>query len=253
MSRLPSLTLAAVAFLIASPAYAHIALDYPTARATAQKASPCGPAGSVRGDVVTELVAGETVTVIWRETVNHPGHFRISFDDDGQDDFVEPASFTDFYTGPSVLYDDIADSNGGMNTFDITVPDTLCDNCTLQVVQVMTDKAPYGDGNDLYYQCADIRIVAGGGDVGVADMGGEDMGEADMATSTNNSTNNTTNNSTNNSVNNTTNNSTNGGTTNNPTNNNTSTDDDGCTTAAGSGFAAMGLLLVGLFFRRRSR
>ena len=253
MSRFAKFSVVAFAALVASPAYAHIALDYPTARATAQKSSPCGPAGSVRGDVVTELVAGETVTVTWRETVNHPGHFRISSDDDGQDDFVEPASFTDFYTGPSVLYDDIADSNGGVNNFDIVVPETPCDNCTLQVVQVMTDKAPYGDGNDLYYQCADIRIIAAGtgDDMGIADMG-NDAGDVDMGTSTNNNVNNTTNNNTNNSTNNSANN-----TTNNPTTNTTGTtttaDDDGCTTAAGSGFASMALLLVGLFFRRRSR
>lgn len=252
MSYLVTLSVAVFAVLSASPAHAHIALDYPTARSTSQKSSPCGPAGSVRGDVVTDLVAGETVTITWRETVNHPGHYRISFDDDGQDDFVEPASFTDFYTGPSVLYDEIADSNGGMYTFDITVPETPCDNCTLQLVQVMTDKAPYGDGNDLYYQCADIRIVAGGGeDMGLADMG-EDIGEVDMGTSTNNDTNNSTNNPTNNSTTNSTNN-----VTNNPTNNTTgptvTTDDDGCTTAAGSGFYAMGLLLVGLFFRRKNR
>lgn len=83
--------------LIASPSFAHIQLDYPPARTTSQKSSPCGAAGSVRGESVTRLRAGETLIVRWRETINHPGHYRISFDDDGQD-FVEPASFTDFYT-----------------------------------------------------------------------------------------------------------------------------------------------------------
>lgn len=165
--------------LIASPSFAHIQLDYPPARTTSQKSSPCGAAGSVRGESITRLQAGETLIVRWRETINHPGHYRISFDDDGQD-FVEPASFTDFYTDGSVLHDDIADKSGGEYTFEMTVPNVSCTNCTLQVVQVMTDKAPYGDGNDLYYQCADIEIVQDSADMGTDDMGVLDMGEPDV-------------------------------------------------------------------------
>ena len=40
----------------------------------------------------------------------------------------------------------------------ITLPNMTCENCTLQVIQMMTDKTPYGDGNDLYFQCADIAL-----------------------------------------------------------------------------------------------
>ena len=42
----------------------------------------------------------------------------------------------------------------------VTLPDVECERCTLQLIQVMTDKAPYGDGNDLYYQCADLALRA---------------------------------------------------------------------------------------------
>jgi len=41
-----------------------------------------------------------------------------------------------------------------------------CDNCTLQIIQVMTEaeKAPYepsaDDADDLYYQCIDLRLQA---------------------------------------------------------------------------------------------
>src|SRR5690606_6077325 len=62
-----------------------------------------------------------------------------------------------------------------------TLPDIECESCTLQVVQVMYDKKPYGDGNDLYYQCADIALRPGGGassepPPGVADGIGDSCG-----------------------------------------------------------------------------
>jgi hypothetical protein len=148
--------------LMAADAYAHIQLMYPSQRYDDQKNAPCGMTNGGRGDVVTTLEPGATITVTWDETVNHPGHFRISFDPDGDDDFVDPLSFTDTYTNDSVMVDDIIDTPaGGVSGYTITLPDIECDNCTLQVVQVMTDKAPYGDGNDLYYQCADLVLQAG--------------------------------------------------------------------------------------------
>jgi hypothetical protein len=45
----------------------------------------------------------------------------------------------------------------------VTLPDLVCDNCTLQVIQVMYDKPPYTTpGNDIYYQCADLVLRVGG-------------------------------------------------------------------------------------------
>ena len=148
--------------LFTADAYAHVQLMYPTQRTTSQKQGPCGVTNGLRGDVVTTLAPGSTITVTWDETVNHPGHFRISFDVDGDDDFVNPASYTDLYTNESVMVDDIIDTpGGGISGYTITLPDIECDNCTLQMVQVMTDKPPYGDGNDLYYQCADLVLQSG--------------------------------------------------------------------------------------------
>ncbi len=154
----------------AAPAAAHIQLMYPPQRTTAQKDGPCGaPAGmdgSTRGATATTLEPGSKVTVMWDETIDHPGHFRISFDADGEDDFVEPLAFDDFYTGPSVIADDIADTpQGGVSGFEITLPDIECDNCTLQVIQVMTDRAQY-NSNALYYQCADVVLARGAGGAG---------------------------------------------------------------------------------------
>jgi MYXO-CTERM domain-containing protein len=140
---------------------AHIALMSPTARGPDQKAGPCGLAGSVRGPNITTYQPGETITVVWKETIGHPGHYRISFDADGVDDFGDPAGYTDFNSNPAVLLDDITDMGGtGTYSVQVTLPDVTCGNCTLQLIQVMTDKPPWGPGggNDIYYQCADLVL-----------------------------------------------------------------------------------------------
>ncbi|MBL8607386.1 MAG: lytic polysaccharide monooxygenase [Myxococcales bacterium] len=152
----------AAATLAPSVASAHISLTYPPARSTSQKSGPCGKgAADPRGTKITYFKPGQKVTVTWDETIDHPGHYRISFDDDGQDIFTDPSSFTDVAPRAGVLVDDIKDVAGGSGKYsqEITLPNKECNNCTLQVVQVMTDKPPYGDGNDLYYQCADIVLT----------------------------------------------------------------------------------------------
>jgi len=149
--------------LAAPSAQAHIELTSPTPRYDDQKEGPCGRGKTdKRTTNITTFAPGEKITVTWTETVNHPGHYRISFDPDGTSAFVDPKSFTDLNTAPSVLVDGIADTPGKKTySQEVTLPDVECDNCTLQVVQVMTDKAPYGNGDDLYYQCADLVLTRG--------------------------------------------------------------------------------------------
>jgi MYXO-CTERM domain-containing protein len=135
-------------------AVAHTTLTYPPPRTLSNKAEPCGASGSVRGDTVSTFKPGETITVTWDETVDHPGHYRIAFDTDGDDDFPNPNTPDDAF--PSVLVDQIPDrSGGGLYSQDITFPDVECDNCTLQLIQIMTTSVPY---NSFYYQCADITL-----------------------------------------------------------------------------------------------
>lgn len=154
--------LALTSLLLSGTAYAHIAMTFPTPRGIDQKAGPCGAAGSTRGTKITEFAPGATITVEWDETVDHPGHYRISFDDDGND-FMNPVIPADNF--PQTLVEPIADKSGGHYAQDITLPTTPCDNCTIQLVQVMTTAVPY---NSFYFQCADIRIGEGlgGGDAG---------------------------------------------------------------------------------------
>ncbi len=152
-----------VAALVAVPATsaAHISLTSPRVRTTDQKIGPCGTATSVRGTNVTVLEPGSMLEIRWTEPINHPSHYRISFDLEGQD-FSVPLDFMDFTQTLNVVRDNIPDGAGPFTQM-IQLPSTPCENCTLQLIQMMYDKAPYGDGNDIYFQCADIALRTGGG------------------------------------------------------------------------------------------
>lgn len=157
----------AALLLAAAPAAAHIDLTSPTMRpAAGQKDEPCGDAGGVRSDTINVFEPGETITVEWTETIGHPGYYRISFDPDGQD-FTIPPAIEDTSLDENVLVDLITDIQPGQNSYtqEITLPDIECENCTLQVIQVMTDKLPYttdAASDDIYFRCADIALRTGG-------------------------------------------------------------------------------------------
>src|SRR5687767_11474654 len=68
---------AAVAALVPAIAFGHAYWTTPTARANvAYKAGPCG---TPRTALFTTYTAGSTVTVTWRETINHPGYYELTF------------------------------------------------------------------------------------------------------------------------------------------------------------------------------
>ena len=161
--------------LVAPAAHAHITLKYPARRPAGDiKLGPCGAVP--KGSSPTVLEPGATITVTWDETIQHPGHYRIAFDVDGED-FPEPTSYDDVKApvpfdlgnGASVLVDDIGDKTGpfiGNTPYEqsITLPDVECETCTLQVIQVMTEKVPYTvNGDDVYHECADIALRRTGG------------------------------------------------------------------------------------------
>ncbi len=160
------LTLATSTLLVAASARAHIALTAPAVRPTASiKDAPCGSTGSTRGDAISVFQPGETITVTWDETIDHPGYYRISFDADGQD-FTIPPAINDTSASDNVLIDLIPDEAGGPNySQQVTLPNIECETCTLQLIQLMTDKLPYttdAASNDIYFQCADIALRSGG-------------------------------------------------------------------------------------------
>src|SRR5687768_12996314 len=87
----PSLFVLGGALLVPSIAAAHIHLTYPLHHTDSltgdQKSEHCGTPGWDRAahpDRTTVLLPGATITVTWLETINHPGHYRIAFQPDGQ-------------------------------------------------------------------------------------------------------------------------------------------------------------------------
>lgn len=197
---LSSISLAAVTagLLASTPAFAHIDLIEPEARAhgTAasgdtdvdmnanQKTGPCGQVTNGRGERVTTYAPGETITIQVREETPHDSYIRVSIDMDGDDSFpLRPVMSTPAETEEVALAaeealegaDDtllavVRESNNTANfvhELEVELPDETCTSCTLQVIQFM-----YGAGNPFYFQCADIVIGEGGADAGAGGSGG---------------------------------------------------------------------------------
>jgi len=169
--------------LLSGSASAHIELQSPLNRYSDiksgdNKSCPCGSGTTNRScrkpeelsdpdrsaDRATTFAPGDTITVHFDEYVGHSGRYRIAFDPDGADldDFNE-----------NILLDE-PDPTGSVGNigedsiweFQVTLPEMTCDNCTLQLIQVMdgntTDKVlnPVDRGG-TYFQCADIVLANG--------------------------------------------------------------------------------------------
>ena len=194
MQRTPWLlgaTAALTLIVTAGPAVAHIQLTCPPARysynATGIKTGPCGASGGTKSNAVTHLTAGQSLLVTFTETVYHPGFFRISVDTTGMEKFPAISSTPMNPVMAPVLADNIlphtSGSSNAKRTFMVTIPNTPCTKCQLQLTQFMSDNP-----NSGYYECADIVIddaatgtpyVCGGGGTsggGGASGGGGRMG-----------------------------------------------------------------------------
>lgn len=152
------------------------------------KNGPCGvvPEADKRSANVYTFAPGETIEIGVSEYIPHPGYYRVAFDTEGTDDFVNPQSVlplnrecmdtpedrcgkTDFYNNDTVLADNLFPTGSPRRrdiTLKVTLPEVECDQCVLQVIQVMTDApgihAPYDPSptsDDLYYQCIDMRLA----------------------------------------------------------------------------------------------
>jgi hypothetical protein len=179
-------------------AHAHIHLLEPLSRTDdvqgdPQKNQHCGTAAAGRTARVTTFLPGQTITVKWMETIDHPGWFRIAFQANGEVFGIPPASngpngagaasnfptenrtgMVDAVNGSMVFKDRIADGAVNvMRTETVTLPNIECTNCTLQFIQVMTNAGTYttdAASDDIYFNCADITLTANAPDAGVPDM-----------------------------------------------------------------------------------
>ncbi|MEY2935968.1 MAG: hypothetical protein RL033_6717 [Pseudomonadota bacterium] len=170
--------LALLAF--APSANAHIRLVSPAPRYaitgtdTGIKSCPCGLGQSNRtcnlatdasdsdgrSENVLRVEAGSQLMLSFVEYVDHSGSFRVAFDPDGAD----VADFNKNILVPFVM----DPPNTGNQTWNIpvTVPNTTCDNCTIQLIQAMNGDTtnPVADPTAIstYYTCVDVEIVAPG-------------------------------------------------------------------------------------------
>lgn len=180
-----SLSLLAL-MLLAAPASAHIKLTEPMGwRVTnnsgdPQKTGPCGNEGNAAmTNVVHRVKPGDKIRVVWRETVAHPGHFRVSIAAD-RAQFKDPVitrvgddacGMATKEANPQLptLVDNLFPSTAMMpragrdHMVEITVPDMSCPKCTVQLLQYMSNHA----APCFYYQCFDVQISNEGGDGGV--------------------------------------------------------------------------------------
>jgi hypothetical protein len=119
------------------------------------KTGPCGPYAPGTG-VRTTLTAGQQLTFNWTETIDHPGYYRIAFSPDGVNGFDQNVLAPTGTNTPDIQNAATLPHNYSRV---ITVPNTPCTSCSLQLIQYMTEANP----PTLYFSCADIQIVAPGG------------------------------------------------------------------------------------------
>jgi MYXO-CTERM domain-containing protein len=102
----------------------------------------------------TEIEAGSTLQVKWKETVQHTGDWRIAISSKP----IDTVTRTDMNN--SVVYEapDMNSESGGLVTATIVVPEMSCDGCALQLRQFME-----GAPKPYYYSCAAITIKPAGG------------------------------------------------------------------------------------------
>lgn len=169
-------TMVALGALAPSEIAAHFYMEEPTSwreqntLGDPQKTGPCGDEGSAASTgAITAYQRGQTITIRIRETIFHPGHYRVALAVSDRSELPAPPPVTPGSTDCGsvpimdppvfpVLADGVLPHTSplsGEQTIEVTLPpDVTCDHCTLQVVQWMSNHgAPC-----FYYHCADIAI-----------------------------------------------------------------------------------------------
>lgn len=182
------LPIVALGLALSAPAHAHLCMDTPMSRVgpscdsdSPMAPGPCGVSGRST-KYVTEFKPGQTIDVEINELLQHPSHFRIAFNPNG-DSFEDPVNQKDNEgKHPFVLLDNIENKPGALQTERVTLPNVTCDKCTLQLIQVVYQGET---GVGMYYACADIVLkgtpstnpdAGTGGDAGST---GQDAGARD--------------------------------------------------------------------------
>jgi hypothetical protein len=181
-------TAGAVALTAAPSVSAHFILVQPKSAieenqlGDPQKLGPCGGVSANPGTptgAVTPFTGGELLHVKVKETIYHPGHFRVALSVLDRSELpVDPEDVTrDGPRGPisvsakidpnpkrPVLVDGLWEHHtrqpGEEFETDVKLPNINCDHCSLQVIQFMEEHGVNTDGRFTYHHCADLKITA---------------------------------------------------------------------------------------------
>jgi hypothetical protein len=147
-----------------------------------QKLGPCGGTTANAGTptaFVTPVVGGAMLHLHVKETIHHPGHFRVALsvldrselpadpDDvtkDGPRGPISVSAKIDPSPKPPVLVDGIWEHHARQPAqefeTDVKIPNINCDHCSLQVIQFMEEHGVNTDGRFTYHHCADLKVTA---------------------------------------------------------------------------------------------
>jgi hypothetical protein len=146
-----------------------------------QKLGPCGGTSADSGtptNVIGKVRGGDKVHLKVRETVYHPGHYRVALAVNSRAELPPDPEVTTRETdkGPwsvsaviqnppqvPVLADGLfVHTSRPAEAFetDIQLPNITCEKCTLQIVQFMAEHGLNKDGGYTYHHCADLQITA---------------------------------------------------------------------------------------------
>jgi hypothetical protein len=190
MKRLVAIGLGASAIVLTVvPASAHFILMSPDAWIESnvlgdpQKAAPCGTSDITSGKPtgkVTALTGGGTVHLKIKETVYHPGFYRVALatmdrkelpkdpeavTKDGPHGVLSVSGRIESNPQPPLLADGLFlhHERPAKDTFweaDVKLPNVNCDHCTLQIIQFMESHPLNKEGDFTYHHCANLKITA---------------------------------------------------------------------------------------------
>ena len=177
----------AVLALLAPRGGAHFRLIEPaswlqeSALGDPQKKAPCGGTSADPGQptgAVTQAKGGEKLHIKLRETVFHPGFYRIALAVNSRDELppdpVVKTATTDkgprsvsatieYPPSPPILADGLFPHNAKFDKeleTDVDLPNINCGKCILQIVEFMAAHGLNKDGDYTYHHCAVLEIHA---------------------------------------------------------------------------------------------
>jgi hypothetical protein len=146
-----------------------------------QKQAPCGGTSADPGKptgAVTEVKGGEKLHIKLRETVFHPGFYRVALAVNSRDELPpDPVAKTEpsangprsvsaaiqYPPAPPILADGLfphtAKFDKELET-DVDIPNISCSKCTLQIIEFMASHGLNKDGDYSYHHCATLQIHA---------------------------------------------------------------------------------------------